>query len=696
MASKTIKGITIQIDGQATGLGKVLKEIDQQSGKTTSSLKSVNAALKLDPTNTELIAQKQRMLGQEIDTTSTRLDALKQAQENAAKSVGNFDAWQKAYTPIQEQIVSTKERIKELKKQQEDMADANETSSDAYKDLGVQIERLNIDLKDLKSEAKAVSDEFGNPISPDEYDKLQREIVFTNDKLKKLTAELNDTEKGMDDLGDDTSRTAKDLDKFADAASDAEKESVNLGSVVSGVMKGFAGLGVVAGVKGLVEGMGNLEEASREYRTEQGKLTAAFTSSHHSAETARATYKSLQGIIGETDQSVEAAQQIALLATSEQEAGKWASYAAGLVGKFGDALQPETFYESANETLKLGEATGAFTQMLEGCGLNVEQFNKDLAACTTEQEKQALMLSITEQALGSAAESYRETNAETIRANEANEAMNESMAAIGSVIGPVITDMKLMGAEILGDLVPAIQFGVEVFGDGLDFVKSITDKVLSETEDITSARLDSMKKAYEENGGGLKGLAAATMDGVMGFFVDGYQIIDRLTDGKLSSIRDSITGKMAEAQQKVGEIISNIKGFFGFEFKWPKLKLPHFSVTPKGWEIGDLLKGSIPKLSIKWNKEGGIFPSAAIFGAYGGKLQGGGEALNRSEALLPIDSFYQELDSIMRKYSGGGSGVVVQVLIDSFVNNSDHDIDELTEMIADRFQTKVEQKGAAL
>lgn len=693
MGSKTIKGITIQIDGNASGLGKVLKEVDQESKKLATNLKSVDAALKLDPTNVDLLAQKQRILGDSIESTSKRLGALKQAQEEAAKSVGNYDAWAAAYKPIQAQITATKDRIKELQTQQAEMAETGDISSEAYESLGTQINQLNGELRDLRKTAKAVSDEFGNPISQDEYDKLQREIVFTDDKLKKLSKELDETESEMADLGKDTSKAAKEMDDFADAADDASKESAGLGSILSGGVVTGAGAAVAA-VGAVVGGLIAAEEQSREYRAEMGKLNAAYESSKFSAETATATYKTLQGVIGETDQTVEAAQQIALLADSEERAAQWAGYAAGVVGKFGDALQPETFYESANETLKLGEATGAFTQMLEGCGMNVEKFNADLAACTTEQEKQALMLQVTEEALGDAAKSYRKVNAETIRANEANEAWNEALAAVGGTMTPVITNIKLMGAEFLGGLAKSITTGSNLISSTVEFVQSSSAIMLSTVQANTEMRLNNIRAAYQENGGGIKGITAATMEAVGGAFADGWNVANQITGGKLNEMKNTISSKLTDAKNKVKETITSIKGFFGgFEFKWPKLTLPHFTVSPKGWKIGDLLKGSIPKLSISWFKDGGILPSTAIFGAYNGKLLGGGEA--GKEAILPLDSFYQNLEAIMSKYSNGHSGVMVKLIIEHFENSSGQDIDELAERVALAIDDAIARKEAA-
>ena len=71
-------------------------------------MRDVNKLLKLDPTNTELLNQKQKLLQQSIQETETRLKTLKQASEQAAKTAGNYDAWKQAYTPIQQEIEKTR------------------------------------------------------------------------------------------------------------------------------------------------------------------------------------------------------------------------------------------------------------------------------------------------------------------------------------------------------------------------------------------------------------------------------------------------------------------------------------------------------------------------------------------------------------------------------------------------------------
>lgn len=96
------------------------------------------------------------------------------------------------------------------------------------------------------------------------------------------------------------------------------------------------------------------------------------------------------------------------------------------------------------------------------------------------------------------------------------------------------------------------------------------------------------------------------------------------------SVKSTITSKITSAKDTISNIIDAIKGFFDFEFKWPKIPMPHFSINPAGWEIGDLLKGSIPSLGISWYAkamdDAAILDGATIFGAAGGQLLGGGEA----------------------------------------------------------------------
>ena len=260
--------------------------------------------------------------------------------------------------------------------------------------------------------------------------------------------------------------------------------------------------------------------------------------------------------------------------------------------------------------------------------------------------------------------------------------VNNAIAGVKEWWGNTVEDVK----EILSGL-------SEKWDNVTTGIKNFTSTAMKAASETARENLRNMKNAYEENGGGIKGIAAATMEGIKAYYTSGWTFIDKLTGGKLTEIRDTIAKRIGEARDKVKEGIDKIKAFFNFDFKWPKLPLPHFTVTPKGWEIGDLLEGSIPKLSISWFKEGGILPSAAIFGAYNGKLLGGGEA--GKEAILPLDGFYKNLESIMAKYSAGHGGISIELVIEHFENSSGQDIDGLAAAVAEAMQTEIARREAA-
>lgn len=113
MASR-IKGITVEIGGDTTGLDKALKNVNATIRTTQSSLKDVNKLLKLDPANTELLAQKQKLLKDAIGSTKEKLDALKTAQEQAKQQMENGDLGQDKYDALQREIIETEQELQKL------------------------------------------------------------------------------------------------------------------------------------------------------------------------------------------------------------------------------------------------------------------------------------------------------------------------------------------------------------------------------------------------------------------------------------------------------------------------------------------------------------------------------------------------------------------------------------------------------
>lgn len=101
-------------------------------------------------------------------------------------------------------------------------------------------------------------------------------------------------------------------------------------------------------------------------------------------------------------------------------------------------------------------------------------------------------------------------------------------------------------------------------------------------------------------------------------------------------IKDRFLSPIEKLRDKVKNIIEKIKGFFKFKVSAPHIPLPHFSISPAGWKLGDLLKGSKPSLSISWYAKGGIFSQPTIAGI--------GEA--GPEAVVPLDKLWNKIDQL--------------------------------------------------
>lgn len=124
MAQNRIKGITVQLGADTTGLDKALKGVNTEIRQTQSALKDVDRLLKLDPTNTTLVQQKQKLLGNEIKNTKEKLDQLKVAQEQARQQLENGTLGQDKYDALQREIIETEQQLKSLKNEAKETGNA--------------------------------------------------------------------------------------------------------------------------------------------------------------------------------------------------------------------------------------------------------------------------------------------------------------------------------------------------------------------------------------------------------------------------------------------------------------------------------------------------------------------------------------------------------------------------------------------
>lgn len=138
-----IKGITVEIGGDTTKLQTALRGVNGEIKNTEAQLRDVNKLLKLDPGNTELIAQKHKLLGQAVDETKEKLAALKEAQKQADEALKNGTISQEQYDGLQREIVETEQKLKALEEQANQSATALQkiaATGEKLQDVGGRIE----------------------------------------------------------------------------------------------------------------------------------------------------------------------------------------------------------------------------------------------------------------------------------------------------------------------------------------------------------------------------------------------------------------------------------------------------------------------------------------------------------------------------------------------------------------------------
>lgn len=281
----------------------------------------------------------------------------------------------------------------------------------------------------------------------------------------------------------DNSKANDEIDETTDKAAKSEgKMSASFKKIGKAVAAGFAISKIVDFGRQLV----SIAEDTREYRAEMGKLEAAFTTAGHSAEVATGVYNSLYAVLGETDQSVEAANHLAMLTNNEKDLATWTDICTGVYATFGDSLPIEGLTEAANETSRTGQLTGQLADALNWAGVSEDEFQASLDACNTQQERQALITETLNGLYDDAADKYKEVNADVLAANEAQAKLEEGLAAVGAIVDPVITQFKYFAGTVLLKAVEAIKKVINVG-------KNLVDR-FTQIKNVVAGAINSLKE----------------------------------------------------------------------------------------------------------------------------------------------------------------------------------------------------------
>lgn len=176
-------------------------------------------------------------------------------------------------------------------------------------------------------------------------------------------------------------------------------------------------------------------------------------------------------------------------------------------------------------------------------------------------------------------------------------------------------------------LINGIKNGITSMGGSLtSSAKNIFESLKNNVSNI----FNNIKKVIESPIFGAKTKVLAIIGELQNGVRVGFNFIKSHASSVWNGIKNAIMSPMSTAANFVKAIINKIKGFFNFKISWPHIPLPHFNIKPNGWNVGDLLKGKIPSLGIKWYAQAMdnpmILDAPTIFGMSNGQMLGAGEA----------------------------------------------------------------------
>lgn len=194
------------------------------------------------------------------------------------------------------------------------------------------------------------------------------------------------------------------------------------------------------------------------------------------------------------------------------------------------------------------------------------------------------------------------------------------------------TVMAEIGRFIMEGLINGIKKMFDAVSKLWNTIKDTCTKVFNSVKDFIVNVWNGIKTTTSNVWNGIKSGVSNAINAVKSTVSNVFNGIKSTATSVWNGIKKAIQNPIESARDLVKNAIEKIKGFFNFEFKWPKLKMPKFAISPSGWKIGDLLEGSIPKLSITWHADAMrnpmIMDKPTIFGynPATGSLMGGGEA----------------------------------------------------------------------
>lgn len=744
MAAKTLKGITVEINGKTTGLANALKDVTKTSTALSSNLKEINKALKLDPGNTELLNEKQKILSESVAAARKELETLEGVQKQVSDQYANGDIDRGAWLEYQNKLQKAKQHLEDLEKAQKDFGTA---AAQTIKEAGAKIEEYGGKASKV---GETLTKNVTTPLTAaaaagvaafsavDEgVDTIVTATGASGEALDGLVASYETIATSIpEELGDVASAVGEVNTRFHTTGEELEGQTtlflqfakITGGDVVSSVDSADKVLKTFGKTSDDASGLlGMVAKAAQDTGINaQGLMDDVLANS--------ATFKELNFSLEES------VNFMALLDENGVESGTALAGLKKAVVNLTDAgmSESEALQTVIDKIKNAGSETEALTIAQETFG------TKGAAEMATAIREGRLSLDDLSASMADystvVTDTYNNTmdgvDGATTAANAAKIAMSTLGETISDMLAPIfqrltqllidakarfdtLDDGQKQAIVTIGLIVAAIGPALVIIGKVITAVGTITTGVGSlvgfvggtVVPLITGTVMPALSGLWALMLANPISIVIAAIAAIVAAFVllwnkcEGFRnfwtnlfssVKSTVVDAKnnvlstFDGIKNGISSRIEGAKNSVHNAIENIKGFFNFSWSLPHLQLPHpyisgrFSLNPP----------SVPSFGINWYKEGGILSGAQIFGQMGGNLLGGGEA--GQEAVLPLSDFYSHLDGILSRYiNNTASGLVIQLNIERFENGGSEDIKEIARRVGIEVRREVEKKRGA-
>lgn len=744
MAAKTLKGITVEINGKTTGLANALKDVTKTSTALSSNLKEINKALKLDPGNTELLNEKQRILSESVAAARKELETLEGVQKQVSDQYANGDIDRGAWLEYQNKLQKAKQHLEDLEKAQKDFGTA---AAQTIKEAGAKIEEYGGKASKV---GETLTKNVTTPLTAaaaagvaafsavDEgVDTIVTATGASGEALDGLVASYETIATSIpEELGDVASAVGEVNTRFHTTGEELEGQTtlflqfakITGGDVVSSVDSADKVLKTFGKTSDDASGLlGMVAKAAQDTGINaQGLLDDVLANS--------ATFKELNFSLEESvnfmalldENGVESSTALAGLkkaVVNLTDAGMSESEALQtVIDKIKNAGSETEALTIAQETFGTKGAAEMATAIREG-RLSLDDLSASMADYST------VVTDTYNNTMDGVDGATTAANAAKIAMSTLGETISDMLAPIFQRLTQLLIDAKArfdtlddgqkQAIVTIGLIVAAIGPALVIIGKVITAVGTITTGVGSLVGFVGGTVVPLITGTVMPALSGLWALMLANpisiviaaiaaivaafvllwnkCEGFRNFWINLFSSVkSTVVDAKnnvlstFDGIKNGISSRIEGAKNSVHNAIENIKGFFNFSWSLPHLQLPHpyisgrFSLNPP----------SVPSFGINWYKEGGILSGAQIFGQMGGNLLGGGEA--GQEAVLPLSDFYSHLDGILSRYMNNtASGLVIQLNIERFENGGSEDIKEIARRVGIEVRREVEKKRGA-